>query len=503
MLRRQSTQKDFFDSYVYERLLPEKHILLDIKREIDFSFVDEQAKAFYSIDARGRPPFAPSILFRMLFLEYQYNLSDYEVVDQVRTNILFRYFAGLSIAEDTPDDTTLVKFRQRLGEEGFKRLFDKIIEQARQKGLIKGNLKILDATHIQADTALIGAVNFLRQGRQVVVNKISKINLKDASKLKERFASEDRLYTPPTNEQIQKELSITKEFIIQTKGKFSHQVEELLELLETAVNQQQRKANDPKHKEPDEIVSFADTDARYGYKSDKKKFVGYKAHVSMDEESEIVTSARTITGNRNEGANKEVKEILREDKSKDITHKAVCADSLYDSYDNRRDIHNQNMRAFVPSRSKAGKIKTHLENFIYDDKNDTLICPQGHSPISKTNQEKGTLYVFSTTQCRNCPHISKCPTTNNDRVRVYVSNDYRLRLIDNIPEKKEAYRRRKWIEHKFGQVKKWHGLARARYRQRWRVAMQVLITFSVVNIKRMVTLLSKTPEYALCKAGYG
>jgi len=274
-------------------------------------------------------------------------------------------------------------------------------------------------------------------------------------------------------------------------------------LLETAVNQQQRKANDPKHKEPDEIVSFADTDARYGYKSDKKKFVGYKAHVSMDEESEIVTSARTITGNRNEGANKEVKEILREDKSKDITHKAVCADSLYDSYDNRRNIHNQNMRAFVPSRSKAGKIKTHLENFIYDDKNDTLICPQGHSPISKTNQEKGTLYVFSTTQCRNCPHISKCPTTNNDRVRVYVSNDYRLRLIDNIPEKKEAYRRRKWIEHKFGQVKKWHGLARARYRQRWRVAMQVLITFSVVNIKRMVTLLSKTPEYALCKAGYG
>lgn len=31
MLRKQTNQKDFFDSYVYERLLPKKHILLDIR----------------------------------------------------------------------------------------------------------------------------------------------------------------------------------------------------------------------------------------------------------------------------------------------------------------------------------------------------------------------------------------------------------------------------------------------------------------------------------------
>ena len=48
MLKKESKQKDFFDSYVYERLLPEKHILLDIKNTVDFSFVSEQTKDLYS-----------------------------------------------------------------------------------------------------------------------------------------------------------------------------------------------------------------------------------------------------------------------------------------------------------------------------------------------------------------------------------------------------------------------------------------------------------------------
>lgn len=503
MLRKQSTQKDFFDSYVYERLLPKEHILLDIRQNLDFSFIDEEIKSFYSDDSRGRPPFAAQIIFKMLFLEFFYCLSDYEVVEQVKTNILFRYFVGLGIDQDTPDDTTLVKFRARLGESGFKRLFDRIVEQAKQKGLVKGRLKILDATHIQADAALQGTVNFLRQARKIITKKISTSLPQEAAILKEKFVNEDRLFTPPSNEQIKEELACSREFIKEAKNTLNPDTEELLALLETAVNQQQRKADNPGRSEPEEIISFIDTDARFGCKSDKKKFVGYKAHVSLDEESNIVTSVRTIGGNRNEGAHQEVENLLEDDAAKDITQEAVCADSLYDSYENRAQIHKKEMRAFIPSRTKAGKIKRHIDNFIYDREKDTIICPEGYSPISKTKQEQGSLYIFSTTQCRNCPNIRNCPTPNGDRIRVFVSNDYRLKLMDEIPDKLDAFIKRKGIERKFGEVKKWHGLARARYRQRWRVAIQSFMTFSVVNIKRIVTLLSSPPEYALCKAGFG
>jgi transposase len=503
MLRKQTTQKDFFDSYVYERLLPKKHILLDIRQNLDFSFIDEETKSFYSEDSRGRPPFAAEIMFKMLFLEFFYSLSDYDVVEQVRTNILFRYFVGLKIAQDTPDDTTLVKFRTRLGEAGFKRLFDRIVEQAKQKGLIKGRLKLLDATHIQADIALQGTVNFLRQARKIITKKISTSLPQEATILKEKFVNEDKLFTPPSNEQIKEELALSREFIKEVKDTINPDTEELLALLETAVNQQERKADNPGHSEPEQIVSFTDTDARFGCKSDKKRFVGYKAHVSLDEESGIVTSVRTIGGNRNEGAHQEVEKLLEDDASKNVTHQAVAADSLYDSYENRNQIHKQHMRAFIPSRTKAGNRKRHLDNFIYDREKDTIICPEGYSPISKTEQEQGSLYIFSTAQCRNCPNIHNCPTPNGDRVRVYVSNDYRLKLMDDIPTRLEALVKRKGIERKFGEVKKWHGLSRARYRQRWRVAIQNFMTFSVVNIKRIMALLSSPPAYSLCKVGFG
>lgn len=63
--------------------------------------------------------------------------------------------------------------------------------------------------------------------------------------------------------------------------------------------------------------------------------------------------------------------------------------ALYDSYENRSNIHSENMRAFISSRDK--RRKKNLDNFIYDNKNDTLMCPEGHSPITKSRQ--GTLKV--------------------------------------------------------------------------------------------------------------
>lgn len=50
---------------------------------------------------------------------------------------------------------------------------------------------------------------------------------------------------------------------------------------------------------------------------------------------------------------------------------------------------------------------------------------------------------------------------------------------------------RKMVERKFGEVKKWHGMARARYRERTKVKIQMLMTFLVLNVKRMARLLEQ------------
>jgi len=500
MLKKESTQKDFFDSYVYDRLLPKKHVLLDIKRAIDFSFVDNETKDLYS-KTMGRPSFPPQIIFKMLFLEFFYNLSDYEIEEQVKANVLFRYFAGLSISSPTPDNTTVAIFRKRLGEERFKRLFDRVVLQAKGRGLIEGKLKVLDSTHIDAHITVKSAVNLLKHGRKVVIKKISKVNPKEADKLERKYADQEEPWNSPREGELKKEIAITREFIDKAKDRFDDEVvKEVITLLETALGQQTRKADDPKHKEPDEVVTFADKDARRGAKSITKRFVGYKAHASMDEGSNIVTSVRTIPGNRNEGAKDETRELLDDDKSKKITHEAVAADSLYDSYENRKNIHKQHMRAFI-TRSKKGNSK--LSHFIYDDKNDTVICPQGYSAPYKYRQGTATRFYFPGKLCRKCPNEGTCPNLHRGRVLMTVSDNHRLSLIDNVPEKKEAFVKRRSIERKFGEAKVWHKLNRARYRERTRVAIQVFMTFMALNIKRMATLLVPVPEYALCKTGFG
>lgn len=470
MLGKKNMQKDFFDSYVYENLLPSEHILLDIKEQIDFSFVEEELRDLYDVN-NGRPSYPPEILFKMLFLEFYYNLSDVEVAKQCKYNILYRYFIGLQIHEPTPDDTTLVVFRTRCGQDRFERLFNHIVELCKSKGLLKERLKIVDATSIDADVAIPNTVNLLRQGRRVIIKKIIKNNPQKEGQLEKYFIKE-RLQEKPKPEELKEEISKTEEFVNQLRGKFDEEIDELLNWLEALYNPKRTEAK---------VVSFIDSDARHGVKSPKRMFSGYKAHVALDE-SGIITSVETLQGHQNEGS--QLKPILEKEKAKNLKAEAVVADALYDSAENRQEIHNQDMKAYIPSRKKSVK----AEGFKYIKKQDKLICPKDQISTTKNRQGDGDFYNFSMTSCRSCKCQKFCAAVKGNHSRIFISDNYKLRLEDNDEFYLEAIKIRKMVERKFGEAKKWHGINRARYRGKWRVAIQVLMTFLVLNVKRIIKL---------------
>lgn len=200
----------------------------------------------------------------------------------------------------------------------------------------------------------------------------------------------------------------------------------------------------------------------------------------------------TTRGNKDEGSH--LKIILEKDEEKGILHTAVVADAKYDSAKNRAAIHKKQMSAYIPSGRGSRK---YLDNFCYDDTTDTLTCKRGHSPSSRFRQEEGYLYVFPARICRACPERRLCPRLSHGRVRLFISDNHKLKLIDNTHQRREAILLRKMIERKFGEAKKWHGLSRARYRGKWRVAIQVIMTFLVMNVKRIVKLLNERLELTL------
>ncbi len=111
MLGKTNPQANLFDSYIEEYFLPREHKLLEIGEKIDFSFIEEETRNLYAKVA-GRPSHPPEVMFKILFLEFYYNLSDVEVVKQLKFNVLFRYFVQIKIEDPLPDDTSLVVFRR-------------------------------------------------------------------------------------------------------------------------------------------------------------------------------------------------------------------------------------------------------------------------------------------------------------------------------------------------------------------------------------------------------
>lgn len=137
MIGRKDPQPNFFDSEIFSHMIPQDHPLMLIAKNVDFSFVTEEVSRHYHPEI-GRPSFPPEVLFRVLFLEVWANLSDVQVCRELRYNVLYRHFCGIGWGDPVPDDTTLVVFRRRLGEATFRRLFARVVEQAKEKGLLRG-----------------------------------------------------------------------------------------------------------------------------------------------------------------------------------------------------------------------------------------------------------------------------------------------------------------------------------------------------------------------------
>jgi len=490
MLGKRDPQGSFFGHYVYGRHLPRGHELMRIDEEVDFSFVEVETRDLYE-EGLGRPSWPPEVLFRMVFLEYYDGLSDVQVSEQCGYNMLYRWFVGLEVGEATPDDTTLVVFRRRLGQERVERFLSRVNEQVKAKGLLVGRHKILDATHVIADVAIPSTVGLLRQARKRVLKVIGKRYPLCAEKLGETYGEGDRRGRRATEEELVAEVELTRAFFLEAKGKYTEETDRVIEEMEGMLYGEEK------------VVSLVDPDARWGYKDEDHPFCGYKVHVGCDE-SEIVTSVDLLSGNENEGAEKNVRSLLERERESGMEYEAVVADALYDSAENRKAIHEERtsagerVKAYIPSRQK-GKW---LGRFRYDLKGDRVICPARQFSIGKSSHEQGWLYYFSVGSCRGCPYREDCPPFNEGRVRVFVSEDYQLKVLDENPERKEALKKRSLIERRFGVGKKWHGLGRARYWGKGKVAIQVLMTFLVMNVKRMVKLLqAREQEVGLLETG--
>lgn len=101
---------------------------------------------------QGGRPFLPVVMMvKCLMLAKWFGLSDPQLEELLQDRLSFRRWVALGLDDDTPDETSFVVFRRRLRETGHgSTLFDAVLEQLRNQGLVLQEGSLVDATIIEA-----------------------------------------------------------------------------------------------------------------------------------------------------------------------------------------------------------------------------------------------------------------------------------------------------------------------------------------------------------------
>ncbi len=154
--RIQRREDVLFHYFRLEDLVPEDHILRQIDRVVDFSFVRELVWDCYD-HTNGRPGTDPELIVRMILIGYFYGLSENRLPDEVRMHAAYRLFCHMdSFTDPVPDRTTINKLRNvKWAKNGvFKTIMRRIVHQCIEVGLVSGKHLSVDGTQIRANASV-------------------------------------------------------------------------------------------------------------------------------------------------------------------------------------------------------------------------------------------------------------------------------------------------------------------------------------------------------------
>ena len=154
MMGQHDRSEALFYYFRLEDQVPENHLLRLIDKHISFEFVRRQLKDSYS--AAGRPSIDPELLLRMLLIGYLYGItSERKLVEELRMHLAWRRFTGLGFDQEIPHHSTFSKNRHGRFQESklFEQLFERIVRQCVEVGLVQGTHLSVDGSFIEANAA--------------------------------------------------------------------------------------------------------------------------------------------------------------------------------------------------------------------------------------------------------------------------------------------------------------------------------------------------------------
>ena len=490
MLRKGPERQQSFYCVLYDKI-PEDHILKQVSKAVDFSFINGLLEGSYCKNF-GRPAKEPEMMMKLLFLEYLYNLSDVKVIEEASLNLVYLWFLGLNPEDKLPDPSLLAKFRtQRLKDITLDDVISEIVRQCVENGLIKGDGLTVDTTHIEANCT----------------KKVPERIMKHLAKRIFQGLEADNGQVPVTvNTTIPDYTQI--EDHTQAKQTMKNYLEDVMESASSyageataaAIAEAKEVLSDEKFLLQKGLRSLSDKDARVGSKSKTSQFYGYKAELTMTADERIITAAATHSGEYVDG--KEFASLLERTQNAGVTVHELYGDKAYFRKDILEMLEKQKIKGYIPVSASVYKIDEEL--FSYNKDSDQWFCFMGNYTVSckKTIAGNGRgekydqlSYLFKKEQCVNCPHRDICIGKSKGKARKLVVGVSAPLFYEKSQEQKQSefqkkYKQRSAQEWKNGEMKRFHGMVRARGWGLRSVSTQVKLTVIAVNLKRIAALVN-------------
>ena len=135
-----------------EMLVPEKHTYRTLKGLLNFNQI---AKSVQIKKAdKGATGFGKERLVMCLILQFMEDDSDREFERFIAENTAAKWFCDFSLTEDTPDFTTLCKFRNSIGTKQMSNLFNEVKRQLKTKNYCAEVFTFLDSSALVSKLSL-------------------------------------------------------------------------------------------------------------------------------------------------------------------------------------------------------------------------------------------------------------------------------------------------------------------------------------------------------------
>src|SRR5262249_12920838 len=414
MMGRHSRSEALFYYFRLDDQVPENHLLRLIDKHISFDFVGQQLKDSYS--ETGRPSVDPQLLLRILLIGYLYGItSERKLVEELRMHLAWRWFTGLSFDQEVPHHSTFSKNRHGRFQESklFEQLFEHIVRQCFEVGLVQGKHLSVDGSFVEANAA--------------------------------------------------KESRIPREQLAEA-AQVHHTIRQYLRELE-----EQNPVEEPVHQQ--DQVATTDPDSTYATKGGTPARLGYYDNYLVDNHSCVIVGVQATAARMSQETVAAQDMLTRFAAWQGRAPESVAADTTYGNGEFLQWLADRNITPYMRTRDSIHRKRSPFfgpERFTYQPEHNRYICPAGQ-PLNyggHVHRNRAYNYIGTRKRCGACSLRSQCTSAAFRSLIIHQHEPARQRARELASTEAFAKaQQRKKVEALFAELKNQIGLRRLRLRR--------------------------------------